>query len=81
MTAAIRGYHSALTISQSGGGQTQVSRYETSVCQEAAIFPDQKRPVGAVDYRNEKFDRILTSGLLDRIDKCAQALRRFDMRA
>ena len=80
-TATIRGYHSALTISQSGGGQTQVSRYETSVCQEAAIFPDQKRPVGAVDYRNEKFDRILTSGLLDGIDKCAQALRRFDMRA
>lgn len=80
-TATICGYHSALTISQSGGGQTQVSRYETSVCQEAAIFPDQKRPVGAVDYRNEKFDRILTSGLLDRIDKCAQALRRFDMRA
>lgn len=80
-TTAIRGYHSALTISQSDGGQTQVSRYETSVCQEAAIFPDQKRPVGAVDYRNEKFDRILTSGLLDRIDKCAQALRRFDMRA
>lgn len=80
-TTAIRGYHSALTISQSGGGQTQVSRYETSVCQEAAIFPDQKRPVGAVDYRNEKFDRILTSGLLDGIDKCAQALRRFDMRA
>lgn len=80
-TTTICGYHSALTISQSGGGQTQVSRYETSVCQEAAIFPDQKRPVGAVDYRNEKFDRILTSGLLDGIDKCAQALRRFDMRA
>lgn len=80
-TTTVSGYRSSLTITQSGGGQTQVSRYETSVHHAATTSPDQERPDGAVDYKNENFDRIINDELLERIDKCAQALRSFDTRA
>jgi len=45
------------------------------------ILKDQKRPDGAVDYRNEPFDRIITDELLERIGNLAQALSGFDTRA
>ena len=80
-TTTVSGYRSSLTIAQSGSGQTTVSRYETSVHHAVTTIPDQKRPDGAVDYRNETFDRIITDELLDRIDKCAQTLYRFDTQA
>lgn len=80
-TTTVSGYRSSLTIAQSGSGQTTVSRYETSVHHAVTTIPDQKRPDGAVDYRNETFDRIITDELLERIDNLAQALSGFDTRA
>ncbi|WP_160636170.1 hypothetical protein [Pseudoflavonifractor sp. 60] len=80
-TATVSGYRSSLTITQSGGGQTQVSRYETLIRHAVTTSPDQEHPEGAVDYKNENFDRIITDELLDRIDKCAQTLYRFDTQA
>lgn len=80
-TSYISGYHSVLATAQHSGGQTELSLSETTVCKSVSIFPSQERPAGAVDYKNENFNRIITGELLDRIDKCAQALHGFDMRA
>lgn len=80
-TTAVSGYRSSLTITRSGCGQTQVFQYETSLHHAVTTLPDQERPDGAVDYRNENFDRVLTGELLERIDKLAQTLSGFDTRA
>lgn len=80
-TTTVSGYHSSLTVTRSGGGQTQVSRYETSLHHAVTMLPDQECPEGAVDYRNENFDRILTDELLERIDKLARTFSGFDTRA
>lgn len=80
-TTTVSGYRSSLTITRSGSGQTAVFRYETSVHHAVTTIPDQKRPDGTVDYRNENFNRIITDELLERIDNLAQALSGFDTRA
>lgn len=80
-TFYISGYHSVLATAQHSGGQTELSLSETAAYKSVTVIPRQERPAGAVDYKNENFNRIITGELLDRIDKYAQALHGFDMRA
>lgn len=80
-TTTVSGYHSVLASAQHSDGQTELSLSETTVRKSVSISPSQERPAGAVDHINENFDRIITDELLERIDKLAQTLYRFDTRA
>lgn len=79
----VSGYHAALATAQHSDGQTGLSLSETTVYRSVSIFPSQERPAGAVDYRNERLDQLITQELLDRIGKDIKPLplRRFDIQA
>lgn len=82
-TSYISGYHSVLATAQHSDGQTELSLSETTVYKSVSIFPSQERPAGAVDYRNERLDQLITQELLDRIGKDIKPLplRRFNIQA
>lgn len=82
-TSYISGYRSVLATAQHSDGQTELSLSETTVYKSVSIFPSQERPAGAVDYRNERLDQLITQELLDRIGKDIKPLplRRFNIQA
>lgn len=82
-TFYISGYHSVLATARHSDGQTEFSLSETTVCKSVSMFPSQERPAGAVDYRNERLDQLITQELLDRIGQNIKPLplRRFDTQA
>ena len=82
-TVSVSGYHSVLATAQHSDGQTELSLSETTVYKSVSIFPGQERPAGAVDYRNERLDQLITQELLDRIGKDIKPLplRHFNTQA
>ena len=73
-TFYISGYHSVLATAQHSDGQTELSLSETTVYKSVSIFPSQERPAGAVDYRNERLDQLITQEMLDRIGQTIKSL-------
>lgn len=82
-TSYISGYRSVLATAQHSDGQTELSLSETAVYQSVSISPSQERPAGAVDYRNERLDQMISQELLKRIGQNIEPLplRRFHAQA
>ena len=79
----ISGYRSVLATARHSDGQTELSLSETAVYKSVSVLPGQERPAGAVDYRNERLDQLITQELLDQIGQNIKSLplRRFDIQA
>lgn len=77
---SISGWHAVFSAVHSSGGQTLYTRFEGSALKTEITVPSTERPAGAVDHKNESFDRVITSELLDRINKYAQTFRSFDIK-
>lgn len=79
-TSYISGYHSVLAAAQHSDGQTELSLSETTAYQSVSVSPSRERPAGAVDYRNERLDQMISQELLKRIGQNIEPLplRRFD---
>lgn len=80
-TASISAYRSVLASARHSGGQTELSLSETAVSRSVFISPGQERPAGAVDYRNERLDQLITQEMLARVGENIKPLplRRFDL--